>query len=438
MRDYVSVCPRLRLRLFPTRVLHPARQTRGRMPSPAMQPFFNAFPLPNPNSPEIPCDPNTDPYCPSSGESGLAALNASFSNRSTLDAASLRVDHRLNDKMTLFGRYNYAPSELVQRGFGGLALNGLDAIRVPTQTVTLGVTWIATPRLTNDFRANYSRVNSTSAYSLDNFGGAVPFVPSLAGLPSPYTAQNSQVSISVFSFSGSLYAGNGSTAQTQRQFNAVDSLSLQMHSHTLKFGVDYRRLTPSVANPAYIQTAAFFNVSEMQSGALYYAAVSASSRVPLILQNLGLFAQDTWRAGPRLTLTYGLRWDIDFRPKTSSGPSLPAVVNFNDLSTLALAPPGTPVFNTRYGNIAPRIGIAYQLFQKSGWESVLRGGWGLFNDLSTTQLQVAGGSYYPFGSANIMFGGQFPLNPNCSFDPVNCPNSSQPIPVSSANAVIYA
>ena len=164
-----------------------------------MQPFINAFPLPSPNSPEIPCDPNTDSFCPSSGETGIAALNASLSNRSTLDAASLRVDRRLNDKMTLFGRYNYAPSELLQRGFGGVALNGLDAIRVPTQTVTLGVTWTVSPGFTNDLRVNYSRVNATSAYSLDNFGGAVPFSNSLAGVPSPYTAQNSQVYILLLS-----------------------------------------------------------------------------------------------------------------------------------------------------------------------------------------------------------------------------------------------
>ena len=80
----------------------------------AMQPFFNAFPLPNANSPEIYtlCTTSTDPTCPASGmqATGTAAFNATYSNRSTLDATSLRLDHRVNDKLTLFGRYNYAPS----------------------------------------------------------------------------------------------------------------------------------------------------------------------------------------------------------------------------------------------------------------------------------------------------------------------------------------
>src|ERR1700677_3305997 len=44
---------------------------------------------------------------------------------------------------------------------------------------------------------------------------------------------------------------------------------------------------------------------------------------------LGVFAQDSWRVVPRLTLTYGLRWDVDFAPSSTSGPSLLAVTGFN-------------------------------------------------------------------------------------------------------------
>ena len=436
---------RLRLPLTSLSMVPDASYTQGTTNSrqnatAAMQPFMNAYPLPGLNSSEIPCNPTYFP-CPQSGETGLAALNASYSNRSTLDAASLRVDHRPNDKLTLFGRYNYAPSGLLQRpgNIGGLALNVLDDIRIPTQTATFGTTWTLSTVLTNDVRVNYSRVSAISSYRLDNFGGAVPFSNSLAGLPSPYTVQNSEVQVYAYSFFAGLNAG-GVTAQIQRQVNLVDSLSRQVGSHTLKFGGDYRRLTPSVASPAYTQLAVFYNVSEMESGTLaplgFNSSVNVSSEVPLVLQNLGIFAQDTWRMRPRLTLTYGLRWDIDFTPKTSSGPSLPAVANFNDISTLSIAPPGTPVFATQYGNIAPRIGIAYQLFQRKGRETVLRGGWGMFYDLSTTQLQVQN-TLYPFGSSNFV-SGQFPLNPNCSFDPNTCPNSAQPISTNPNGTRLYA
>ena len=433
--------PQTGLSTVPDASFTPGGTTNSRQNAiPAMQPIFNAFPLPNANSPEIyaPCTTSTDPSCPASGmqATGSAAFNTTYSNRSTLDAVSLRVDHRLNKKLTLFGRYNYAPSELVQRG-AGWALSQISTIHIPTQTATLGATLIASPQLTNDLRANYSRVTSTQGYTLDNFGGAIPFVSSLLGLPSPYTAQNSAAQIVEQTLVGTgLNAGNGVSVQSQHQFNLVDNVSFQVHSHALKIGVDYRRLTPSSAIPAYEQTPVFTSISDMESGTLEYAVVSSSSPVPLVLQNLGLFAQDTWKVGRRLTLTYGLRWDVDFSPRTSSGPGLPAAVNFNDISSLALAPPGTPVFSTKYANIAPRIGAAYQLRQKAGWESVLRGGWGVFYDLATTQLQVSSFAY-PFGSFNAV-SGQFPLNPNCSFDPTNCPNSGEPTPVTANYPSIFA
>jgi Carboxypeptidase regulatory-like domain/TonB dependent receptor len=391
-----------------------ARQTPNAVP--AMQPFLNAFPLPN--GPEI-LDQNGNP-------TGTAPFNASYSNRSTLDAASLRVDHKLNDKLTVFGRYNHAPSELVGRpgASASLALSVLSAIRISTDTATLGTTWAASPSLSNDLRVNYSRVGASQAPSLDNFGGATPFDSSAVGLPSPYTSRNSQVSLAMYNLNnGTLDAGGGISNSVQRQFNLIDSLSLQRNSHSLRFGADYRRLRPSVANPAYSQSVLFLTLAHAQSGQLDLGAVDSSSEVPLILQNLGLFVQDTWKIRPRLTLTYGLRWDVDFAPKTSRGPSLPAVVNFNDLSTLALAPLGTPVFSTRYGNVAPRLGVAYQISQKAGWEKVLRGGWGIFYDLATTELSVPGYSY-PFGSSKFIFSGQFPFA------------SAAPAPISASNATI--
>jgi len=392
-----------------------ARQSPNAIP--AMQPFLNAFPLPN--GPEI-LDPNGNP-------TGTASFNASYSNRSTLDAASLRLDHKLNDKLALFGRYNYAPSELVTRGSGGYSLSGLDTIPIKTQTATLGATWAVSPVLVNDFRANYSRVSSSQTTSLDNFGGAMPFDTSAVPLPSPYTPGNSQLILYISGMGNNPIIGTGGAmSDLQRIVNLVDSVSLQKSSHALKFGADYRRLTPVVAPPLYVQTAFFYDLAAAQSGQLGdttgFLSLLSQSRVPLILQNLGLFAQDTWRVRPRLTVTYGLRWDVDFTPKTSSGPGLPAVVNFNDLSTLALAPPGTPVFSTTYGNLAPRLGVAYQISQKAGWERVLRGGWGMFYDLATTQIQVYG-YYYPFGTISYSNPGQFPV-------PVS---SAAPPPISATN-----
>src|SRR5262249_44407482 len=117
------------------------------------------------------------------------------------------------------------------------------------------------------------------------------------------------------------------------------------------------------------------------------ASVQSLTPVHLLFRNLGLFAQDNWRTTPRLTLTYGLRWDVDFVPSTLQGQSLPAVTGFNlnDFSQLAIAPAGTPPYRTQYWNVAPRIGAAYQLRGKSAWQTVVRGGFGVFYDLASAQ-----------------------------------------------------
>jgi hypothetical protein len=398
-----------------------ARQSPNAVP--AVQPFLNAYP--QPNGPEV-LDSSGNP-------TGAAGFTASYSNRSTLDAASLRIDHKLKDKVALFGRYNYAPSQLVARPgpVAGYALSVLSTNRVGTQTATTGLTWTASSTVTNDLRANYSRVSSGQTYSLDNLGGAEPFDSSAVGLPSAYTSQNSQAIFGIFEATWTGYLEAGASANNlQRQFNLVDSLSWQKGPHNLKFGIDYRHLAPRLAPPSYSQQDYFFSLADAQAGSVGEAVIQGQTSVPLIFRNVSWFGQDTWRVRPRLTVTYGLRWDVDFAPKTSSGPSLPTVVSFNNPSTLALAPPGTPVFDTRYGNVAPRVGLAYQIAQKSGWESVVRGGWGMFYDLATSQFQAAP-SFYPFGSQTVLFGTPFPLDPSPG-------GTGSPTPVSSQSPVVIA
>src|SRR5260370_19611196 len=120
---------------------------------------------------------------------------------------------------------------------------------------------------------------------------------------------------------------------------------------------------------------------------------------------------------PRLTVTYRLRWDVDFSPSTTKGPSLLAVTGFTNPSTLALASPGQPVFSTRYDNVAPRIGIAYELSQKPGRETLLRGGFGVFYDLATQEIGNQFSSTFPFLASKFSPGGSFPLDPPTAAPP---------------------
>jgi len=391
----------------------------------AMQPYLNAFPF--------------DPKQPDLGN-GIAQFNASYSNPATLDAYSIRIDHRLNDHLSLFGRYDYSPSQIVQRGGAILALSSLAQTSITTQTATLGATWAVSPVTANDLRFNYSRTESNGYSSLDNFGGAVPLTS--LPVPSPYTSQNSYFVFGIFSLQNPYLGEGGKAPITQRQINVVDSLLVQRGSHSLKFGVDFRRLSP-VSNPLpYSQQVFFADVLSVETATLEESYLISQSHASLLFHNLGVFAQDTWRIAPRLTLTYGLRWDVDFTP--SSTPSLLAVTGYNlsNLSNLALAPSGTPPFGTSYGNLAPRIGVAYQLTENQDWATVLRGGFGIFYDLATSE--VGSGllsSSYPFGATQFCLSSfQLPGCPSTLTFPLD-PATAAPPPISPSNlssGMLYA
>ncbi len=62
--------------------------------------------------------------------------------------------------------------------------------------------------------------------------------------------------------------------------------------------------------------------------------------------------------------------------------------------------------------MAPRVGVAYQFAQSRGREGVLRGGFGVFYDLATSEVGTAVTNTYPFGSFKFDFSGaNFPLDP---------------------------
>src|SRR5258708_5050639 len=210
---------------------------------PALQPFLNVFPLPN--GPQA-VDSFGNPIA------GAAQFNKSFSNKSTVNAYSVRIDHKLSGKVSLFGRYNYSPSENVARGGQGSALNQLSPSDITTQTVTGGVSWTISPTMVNDLRINYSRSNATSSQKLDGFGGAAS-LPALP-LPNGFSSQNDNFAFGITLMGNYSSYSVGKTAHNlQRQVNLVENFSWQKGSHSLKFGVDYRRLTPVFHPPGYVQ-----------------------------------------------------------------------------------------------------------------------------------------------------------------------------------------
>jgi hypothetical protein len=277
----------------------------------------------------------------------------------------------------------------------------------------------------NDLRFNYSRTAASGHYDMDNFGGAAPLTS--LPFPSSFTARNGLLYFQVNSLElGAFHVGQVQE-NLQRQINVIDSLSRQVGSHSLKFGVDFRRLSPRDILEPYLQSVFFKDMPSAQTGNLAFSAVSFTLGPTFQFRNLGIYAQDTWRIVPRLTVTYGLRWDVEFPPTSIEGPGLAAVTGFdlNNLSQLALAPAGTSPFETAYGNVAPRIGVAYQLSQSQNWQTVLRGGFGVFYDLATSEAgNLVNVGNYPFSGSNFIFSGTYPLSAAAEAPPPITPPSA--------------
>jgi hypothetical protein len=333
--------------------------------APVYQPWLRALPLPAPNSPPV------DPTCDNITNPCLANLSVAYSDPSSLNATSIRIDHNLGSKITLFARYNHAPSYDATRNWEEVAYDHAN-----TDTMTAGATILLAPTKVNDFRANWSRNTATIINSLTNFDGGVA-TPASVLFPSssPYSFDKGQALLSLSDGNASMEVRDGTNySNVQRVFNVVDTFSWAVGVHQFKFGMDYRRLSPT----ALVSTGygVFPSYAELVAGTTSEALVGAGNLLSLRLNNYSLFAQDNWKVTNHLSLTYGLRWEINTPPVSATGRQpLYAVQGIFDSNPLAVMP--GPLWHTQFGNFAPRIGVAYQLSPKM----VVRGGFGLFYDL---------------------------------------------------------
>jgi hypothetical protein len=347
----------------------------------------------------------------------------SFSNRANLDATSVRIDHSVSSRFTLFGRYNYAPSENLERGRFATP-SFVTQLPALSETVTLGTTWIGSARLTNDTRFNWSRSRGGQIYKQDTFGGAklLPHELLLPDFANPATSLyyltiggNDENTISPGTFSDN----------RQQQYNMVSTTSWNLGAHAVKFGVDYRRLAPSVGGRLYSKVLTVPTITQLATGIVPTAEVrQVNNFLEPRYNNFSAFAQDTWRIRSGLTLTYGLRWEVNPAPTEANGNFPVTVRGLSNFSTATLAPAGTKLYDTTVGNFAPRVGLAWQ--PSANRATILRAGFGVFYDLgySFTGTALSPGNY-PFSRSTFftnipiddrrLFGTAGPLNTNPPF-----------------------
>jgi hypothetical protein len=326
---------------------------RAKAPT-VFQPIVNAFPIP------------TGPVNPD----GLTApLTVSHSDPSRFDATSIRVDHASGDRVRLFARYNHSPSTYGARSFAQQ-----EDISANIDTATVGATITVSPSQVNDFRANWSRATGTAEVGVLSVYGAVT-PPESAMFPS-FTGRRAGLSIISFPFlSGSVSQGVRADNR-ERQFNLVDTFSMTAGRHQMKFGADFRRIEPTRSSLNYLRAVVVSDYQMLLDGKLRPSLLSNSEPLTARFDSYSIFAQDTWKATDQLTITYGLRWEINTAPvSVTRGKPLYAVAGLFDNRPLGLVE--ERLWQTALTNFAPRFGAAWR-FRR---DSVIRVGGGLFYDL---------------------------------------------------------
>jgi hypothetical protein len=349
--------------------------------------FLDAFPIPNrPDS-----------------RFGFAKFVASYADVSSLNATSLRMDHLFGTRLSVFGRINHAPSTYTARLY---ALNNPTDTIADTDTLTIGSTLLISPQTTNEVRFNHSHTTGESYSRLDDFGGAKPLAPELF-FPSFADPKNSFGGLFLLGgINSSWYLGKN-VANAQRQFNLVDTFSHTAGKHQLKFGADWRRIAALNSPRAYDLFYSFVGTFGAVFGRTSQTTIGAQEEISVYFNNVSVFAQDTWKPTAKLTLTYGLRWEIN--PAPTGSLQLYTFQGYEQPKTIRPAPAGTPLYSTAWASLAPRLGVAWQLVREPGKETTLRGGFGLFHDLGAGIISQTAAGYPYFRQKNFLDGTPFPL-----------------------------
>lgn len=368
----------------------PDLRTRKSAPA-ALRAYLNAFPLPN----------------GAAEDNGAAGFAATFSNPSSSDGGSVRLDHRFNDRWNAFVRVSSAPSEGVSRSSEMTSPNMSNSTDSKSLTATASVVTLLNVQATNDLRLNYSRSQMSSTSVMDDFGGAVPLKASQL-LPSAVSPAKGSFSLTAMGLSG--YSVGSDMRSRQEQINVVDSLTRLGGKHHFKAGADYRRSMPTNYHQTYSTTVTFNGLAgdkgSMTSGYATSAVVTSNepAAYPLYV-NFSLYGQDSFQATERTTLIYGLRWDVNPAPGVRKGPRPYAL---SDMSICAVTQ-SEGLYHTRWFDIAPRLGLAYQMDPTPGREMVFRLGGGLFYD---TGYGMSGGAFNgaPYSSVKNLTSVVFPLS----------------------------
>ena len=181
----------------------------------------------------------------------------------------------------------------------------------------------------------------------------------------------------------------------------------------MKLGADYRRLTPKNGYRPYDLFYDFADVKTLVTTQTpVYASIDSAETTDLrpVFNDLSFYGEDSWQVSKRLTVNFGLRWDVDPPPSDSGGHPLYTVQNLQSPANVSLAPQGTPLWSESKTNFGPRAGFSYLVHSDPGTETVVRGGGGIYYGLGNA-VGAQGTLGAPYTSTKYLYGtaGLYPL-----------------------------
>jgi len=351
------------------------------------------------------------------------------------DQVNARIDQAVGQKQHIFGRYTYWTNlNLAIDPYGTKVYVDRGPESFHTQQIVLGDTYVFSPNTIGDLRVGflrfvYNRVPGSQGFDLSQYG------PGWSGLNSQVQYRNQPIPV-VEGFADYFgTTGAGSTIfERNDDYTITPSLTKTVGRHTLKFGADLRRLTDNYTqtqNPSGVfdfdhyftsinPLAAAGTGSGFASFLLGYGDGGGTTNSTMTAGTqyyMGYYAADKFQATRKLTVDYGVRWDMPtgfserydrqtvFLPNATSPLAGPTALPLKG----ALGLVNSPAYPSRYNQnfywhlFAPRLGIAYRVTDRT----VVRAGFGIFylpNDIASPYLSPIDLSSTPFlGTLNGSF-----------------------------------
>jgi Carboxypeptidase regulatory-like domain/TonB dependent receptor len=326
--------------------------------------------------------------------SWTGAPNYVFATSVPDDVYSLdgRIDYTLGPKDQIFGSYSYRHVDKQDPRWTSNPLIGngnfATQYRWHQQSVALGWTRTLSNSLVNDVRFGFSRdyahsdpngltVGTSEAESAIGLSG-IPNGPGSAGIP-PF-------------FIGGLTTEGSAAWRPQYQisqgWNLVENLNWLKGTHSFKFGYQYIRRSDNFLDieapqglilETGVVTGSFaMALPDLLLGDANLVIFTTPHVVHYFTPGHSFYAMDTWKANSKLTLTYGLRYElfaplIDRNNETTNFTPLNGGGLINAASN-ASGWYGRALIHPALNNFAPRFGFAYQMLPRLVW----RGGYGVF------------------------------------------------------------